>query len=161
MKKTKMKVSKSELKKLVLQWLEDDTTFVKLGTMSSFQGGLSKFSRANVSEIWVTGEALSADWENLEVAHLGQAETRMTVYSTAERIWDEDGTDIAVMENLSITVLDFSENNHNWDAYGELTNEEKRQVLSKLGAQYMKNSTQGVKSLKGDCKTAWARLKKN
>lgn len=156
----KIRVNKSELKDLANNAIDNGQCVVIVPTLSSFKSGVSTFSRGNTSEIWVTGEALAANWEEIEVAHLGQVETRVKVYTTAQRLWDDDGMDLYVFEPVSITVLDLIENNGSWDKYGELSNAEKRQVLSELGAIHLKNSNRGVKGLKGDCQSRWEKARK-
>jgi hypothetical protein len=121
--------------------LENGDTALFVPTMSSLQGGVSRLSRSNTTEVWVI--EFGQDVSELQVAHLGDVHTRVTRYTDASRVWDENATDLVIFEGVSIAVLDHKNNNDDWDKYGHLSNAEKRQVLTDLGAQFFANSTRG------------------
>jgi len=133
-------------------------TTVILPTLSSFQTAISNFSRAGITEVWVSAEALqAADYSLLNVCHLGDVNTRIERYSTAQSVWDESGVELIVIEDTSVAVLDVKTNQEYWDTFGALDIDAKRIVLGEYGAQFLRNSNRGSKGY-DDVKKAWLKI---
>lgn len=124
------------------------------------RSGAGKLSRAAITEVWVMPEALECnDYSNLEVAHVGNVQTRVTRYNNGWGLGDTNATELVIFESTVIAVLDMAENNDGWDVYGELTTNQKRELLISMGASVIKpDSKRGAHGF-DDVKRNWERIK--